>query len=197
MANLLIRPEAFTGKIEDFGYDYLSFQARQLASGARYAANGERSNVFDRLPSARLITPAEVNHRMQDAVDPAIVSELLRKFRDFARAYREDEIKVDEFDSYGTTVRTLHHSSIPTANFSRSCARGVDCRGLVRWLKRNQCKAYVLVEQDVLPGMCTSKESARPDRVSCCIGADQVGLEGELCEQEETDGRYSRSRTNR
>lgn len=115
MANLLIRPEAFTGKIEDFGYDYLSFQARQLASGARYAANGERSNVFDRLPSARLITPAEVNHRMQDAVDPAIVSELLRKFPDFARAYREDGIR-----NKGRRVRFIRNDGSHSAPFINS-----------------------------------------------------------------------------
>ncbi|MGA3092367.1 MAG: transaldolase family protein [Terriglobales bacterium] len=49
----------------------------------------------------------EIKPRMQDPVDPEIVAELCRKFPDFSRAYREDGMTVDEFDSYGATVRTL------------------------------------------------------------------------------------------
>ncbi len=49
----------------------------------------------------------EVKERMQNPVDPAIVSEIYRKFPDFRRAYDEGGIAVDEFDHYGATVRTL------------------------------------------------------------------------------------------
>jgi transaldolase len=48
-----------------------------------------------------------VENRISRPVDPRIVAELLKKFPDFARAYREDGMTVDEFDTYPPTVRTL------------------------------------------------------------------------------------------
>ena len=45
--------------------------------------------------------------RIDHPVDPRIVDELLRRFRDFQRAYAEDGMSVDEFDAFGPTVRTL------------------------------------------------------------------------------------------
>ena len=48
-----------------------------------------------------------VKNRMDDPVDPAIVGELLKKFRDFEKAYNPDGMNIDEFDTYGATVRTL------------------------------------------------------------------------------------------
>jgi transaldolase len=49
----------------------------------------------------------EVIPRMDNPVDPAIIEELTRKFRDFRRAYEEDGMTVEEFDDYGPTRRTL------------------------------------------------------------------------------------------
>ncbi len=49
----------------------------------------------------------EVRARIDDPVDPKLVEQLLAKFPDFRRAYSEDGLKVDEFDSYPPTVRTL------------------------------------------------------------------------------------------
>jgi transaldolase len=49
----------------------------------------------------------EVRTRINDAVDPRIVETLLAKFPDFRRAYTEDGLTVDDFDSYPPTVRTL------------------------------------------------------------------------------------------
>ena len=49
----------------------------------------------------------EVNERMSRPVDPQIIDELLRKIPDFRRAYEEDGMTVEEFDTYGATVRTL------------------------------------------------------------------------------------------
>ena len=49
----------------------------------------------------------EVKERMQNPVDPKIVDELYRKFADFRRAYDANGMTVDEFDTYGATVRTL------------------------------------------------------------------------------------------
>jgi len=49
----------------------------------------------------------EVRTRINDPVDPEIVDSLLTHLPDFKRAYAPNGMKVDEFDSYGATVRTL------------------------------------------------------------------------------------------
>lgn len=45
--------------------------------------------------------------RMHEPVKPEILSALLAKLPDFRRAYDEDGMRVEEFDNYGATVRTL------------------------------------------------------------------------------------------
>ena len=49
----------------------------------------------------------EVQHRMDDPVDPAIVDELYERVPDFRKAYDEDGMTIEDFDQYGATVRTL------------------------------------------------------------------------------------------
>lgn len=49
----------------------------------------------------------EVKERMDDPVPPIIIDELERSFSDFRRAYEIEGMSIDEFDSYGPTVRTL------------------------------------------------------------------------------------------
>jgi len=49
----------------------------------------------------------EVRERIQDPVDPAIISELSERIPDFRRAYEPEGMTVEEFDDYGATVRTL------------------------------------------------------------------------------------------
>src|SRR3989304_4842071 len=49
----------------------------------------------------------EVLSRIDDPVDPAIVDQLVEHFPDFRRAYDEDGLTVDEFDSFPPTVRPL------------------------------------------------------------------------------------------
>jgi transaldolase len=49
----------------------------------------------------------EVIPRIANPVDPKIVDELLLKFPDFQRAYAEEGLSMDEFDSFGSTGRTL------------------------------------------------------------------------------------------
>lgn len=49
----------------------------------------------------------EVRPRIEQPVDSRIVDELHRKFADFRRAYEEGGLRIDEFDSYGATRRTL------------------------------------------------------------------------------------------
>jgi transaldolase len=45
--------------------------------------------------------------RIDNPVDPKIVTELLKRFPDFRRAYEENGMTVEEFDGFGATVRTL------------------------------------------------------------------------------------------
>ena len=49
----------------------------------------------------------EVRPRIDDPVEPRIVDGLLTHFPDFERAYTEDGLGVEDFDSFPPTVRTL------------------------------------------------------------------------------------------
>jgi transaldolase len=49
----------------------------------------------------------EVRPRIDDPVDPKIVDDLLAHFPDFRRAYSEDGLANEEFDTFAPTVRTL------------------------------------------------------------------------------------------
>jgi len=49
----------------------------------------------------------EVKERMSNPVDPQIIQTLHDELPDFRRAYAEDGMKVEEFDEYGATIRTL------------------------------------------------------------------------------------------
>lgn len=49
----------------------------------------------------------DVRPRFSDPAPAAYVDELLARIPDFARAYEPDGLTVDEFDTYGATVRTL------------------------------------------------------------------------------------------
>jgi transaldolase len=49
----------------------------------------------------------EIVPRIDEPVDDRIITELLRKFPDFKRAYDEMGLSVEEFDRYAPTVRTL------------------------------------------------------------------------------------------
>lgn len=55
-----------------------------------------------------------VENRMDNPVDQAIITELEKKFVDFRRAYDEKGMKVEEFDGFGATVRTLRQFSQAT-----------------------------------------------------------------------------------
>src|SRR5579872_4049870 len=49
----------------------------------------------------------EVRPRIDDPVDPEVVQELEKHFPDFRRAYSEDGLGVEGFDTFAPTVRTL------------------------------------------------------------------------------------------
>jgi len=48
-----------------------------------------------------------IENRMDKKVNPSIIEELERKFADFHRSYYEDGMRVEEFDDFGPTRRTL------------------------------------------------------------------------------------------
>lgn len=49
----------------------------------------------------------EVKERMNNPVSPEIIESLYSHFEDFRKAYDEDGMTIEEFDTYGATVRTL------------------------------------------------------------------------------------------
>src|SRR4029077_17598151 len=49
----------------------------------------------------------EIVPRIDNPVDSKILSELSKKIKDFRRAYSEDGIAIDEFNSFAPTRRTL------------------------------------------------------------------------------------------
>jgi transaldolase len=64
----------------------------------------------------------EVTPRMDKPVNAEIVDTLLRKFPDFERAYTEDGLTHEEFDTFGPTRRTLRQ-------FIAACA---ELNGVIR-----------------------------------------------------------------
>jgi len=64
----------------------------------------------------------EVRSRIDEPVEAKIVDQLLGHFPDFRRAYSEEGLTIDEFDSFAPTVRTLRQ-------FIAACT---DLDGLVR-----------------------------------------------------------------
>jgi transaldolase len=49
----------------------------------------------------------QVQARIDKPVEPRVVEELNKKFADFRRAYEEDGLRIDEFDAFPSTRRTL------------------------------------------------------------------------------------------
>ncbi len=49
----------------------------------------------------------EVKERMNNPVDEKIINSLYSHFVEFRKAYDEDGLKIDDFDLYGATTRTL------------------------------------------------------------------------------------------
>ena len=64
----------------------------------------------------------EVVSRIDKPVDPVIVEQLLKKFTEFQRAYNEGGLSQEEFDTFGSTRRTLRQ-------FIQSCH---DLESLIR-----------------------------------------------------------------
>ncbi|MDH3260231.1 MAG: transaldolase [Acidimicrobiia bacterium] len=95
-------------------YGERGFRSRLLAAAYRHHLHWSEfigGNVILTIPAKwqKLINSSmvEVKARMDDPVAPGIIAELRDRVPDFRKAFDEDGMTVEEFDSYGATVRTL------------------------------------------------------------------------------------------
>jgi transaldolase len=95
-------------------YQERGFRSRLLAAAYRHHLHWSEfigGDVILTIPSKwqKLFnnSAVEVKSRIDDAVDPGIIAELYDRVPDFRKAYDEDGMTIDEFDTYGATVRTL------------------------------------------------------------------------------------------
>jgi len=106
-------------------YQERGFRSRLLAAAYRHHLHWSEfigGDVILTIPSTwqKLFngSDVEVKSRMDDPVAPEIVEELYDRIPDFRKAYDKDGMSVEEFDTYGATVRTLrgfiasHHELI-------------------------------------------------------------------------------------
>jgi transaldolase len=90
------------------------YRARLLAAAIRHHLHWSEfigGDVIVTLPSTwqkRLnASTVEVRPRMDEPVDPGMVDELAAHFPDFVRAYKPQGLPLQDFDTFGPTVRTL------------------------------------------------------------------------------------------
>ena len=95
-------------------YQERGFRSRLLAAAYRHHLHWSEligGDIVLTIPSAwqKLFNAStvEVRERIGGPVAPEIVKELYDRIPDFRRAYDEDGLVVDGFDTYGATVRTL------------------------------------------------------------------------------------------
>ncbi len=95
-------------------YRERGFRSRLLAAAYRHHLHWSEfigGDVILTIPSKwqKLFNSSavEVKNRIDDPVDPTIIAELYDRVPDFRKAYDEDGMTLEEFDTYGATVRTL------------------------------------------------------------------------------------------
>jgi len=95
-------------------YEERGFRSRLLAAAYRHHLHWSEfigGDVILTIPSKwqKLFNESsvEVKARMDNPVDPAIIAELRERVPDFRKAYDVDGMTIEEFDTYGATVRTL------------------------------------------------------------------------------------------
>lgn len=139
MSNLLIKPETFRDRIEDFNYEYLSFQSRKLATGSSYTGNtgenevaivwlggvssvksskgewlhvGGRTSVFAGLPYT-LYLPINTDFTITAETDSDLAFCYSRAEEEFpARLVTPDEVRI-EIRGGGNATRQIHHMLPP------------------------------------------------------------------------------------
>lgn len=95
-------------------YQSRGYRTRLLAAAYRHHLHWSEligGDIVQSIPSSwqKLFNASDVpvKDRMADPVPEAFLEELDRKFPDFRRAYAADGLALEEFDTYGATVRTL------------------------------------------------------------------------------------------
>ena len=95
-------------------YEERGFRSRLLAAAYRHHLHWSEligGDIVLTIPSKwqKLFngSAVEVKERINDPVSPEIIEELYERVPDFRKAYDEDGMTVDEFDTFGATVRTL------------------------------------------------------------------------------------------
>lgn len=95
-------------------YQERGFRSRLLAAAFRHHLHWSEfigGDVILTIPSSwqKLFNSSavQVKDRINDPVDPEIIAELYDRVPDFRKAYDEDGMTLEEFDTYGATVRTL------------------------------------------------------------------------------------------
>ncbi len=95
-------------------YAERGFRTRLLAAAYRHhlhwseLVGGDVSMTIPHAWQRRFNASAiEARPRFDDPVPAAFVDELLARIPDFGRAYEPDGLTVEEFDTYGATIRTL------------------------------------------------------------------------------------------
>ena len=98
-------------------YQERGYRTRLLAAAYRHRLHWTElvgGDVVLTMPHAwqvRFNASGSPRARIDVPVDPAMVDDLLTRMPDFRRAYEPDGLPLDEFDTYGATVRTLRCSS--------------------------------------------------------------------------------------
>ena len=139
MTDLLIDPKRFTGRIDDFGYEYLSFETRALAPGEEFRGEtagrelaivvlggrcsvessagtwkniGGRANVFEGRPFT-LYLPVATAFRVTAESDCDLAFCYCRAEERFpAKLVTPDEVRV-EIRGGGNATRQIHHMLTP------------------------------------------------------------------------------------
>ena len=95
-------------------YKERGFRSRLLAAAFRHHLHWSEfigGDIILTIPSTwqKLFNASavEVKARIDDPVAPEIIAELYDRVPDFRKAYDEDGMTIEEFDTYGATVRTL------------------------------------------------------------------------------------------
>jgi transaldolase len=95
-------------------YEERGFRSRLLAAAYRHHLHWSEligGDVILTIPSKWQMlfnsSMVEVEERIDDPVAPEIIAELYERVPDFRKAYDEDGMTVEEFDTFGATVRTL------------------------------------------------------------------------------------------
>jgi transaldolase len=95
-------------------YQHRGYRTRLLAAAYRHHMHWSEligGDIILTIPYAWAVqfnaSDIEVKERFSNPVSPQIVQELVHSFPDFRRAFDEDGLTVEEFDTFGPTVRTL------------------------------------------------------------------------------------------